>query len=200
MRTEPAGERQETGSGNTDISIRNAQLSAQEVQIGDIVRLEELRLDCQGVEIGARRGGPVRIAEANARLIVSESSLNRFLSLKPDDEVRELQVAILNGKVRITGRYMLLGRIPVPFTLTAVPEIEGGARLRLDPKQMSLIGAPIPGVATQMIGDRVNAYLSRTLDATRLPIALRLTGLTAETGRLILTATASLDLRPNVSV
>src|SRR5689334_20411115 len=105
-RLELAETEKEGGAGAIDIGIRNASLTAHEVEIADIIRFEEFRLDCQGVSVGLGKSGPVRIAEANARLVISEASLNRFLALKPDEGVNNLQVAILNGKLRVSGRYM----------------------------------------------------------------------------------------------
>src|SRR5262249_10247829 len=128
-----AEDRSETENlvGPTEVAVRGAQITAQEVEIGDLIRLEEVTLNLQGVEFRAGPG-PIRIQEANARLVINEVSLNRMLARKPDDALRTLQAAILNGKIRISGKYSILGLLPVPFAFTAVPEIEGGARLRLD--------------------------------------------------------------------
>lgn len=176
------------------VFAREARLLAESVDLGGVVSLDEIRLE--GRDISLRPGGSIRVGELQASLVISEAALNRFLANRRADTVRDLQVAMLDGKVRIHGRYSLPLGIGVPFTFTGVPEIEGGARVRLDPRHMSLVGAPVPGLATGAIGDRVNALLADALDVTRFPLAVRLTALTVETGRLTLSATAAVELTP----
>jgi hypothetical protein len=178
-----------------DIVIRAAQLAAQEVAFGGIISLQEVRIAASGLTARDVPAGPILISEMNATLVISEVALNRFLAGRVEG-VRDLEVAMLTGRVRVSGR-VVVGPIAIPFALTAVPEIEGGARLRLDPRQMGLVGAPLPGFSAQVIGDRINGNLAEAFDATRLPFAIRLTGLTVETGRIVLTATASVEVRPS---
>lgn len=177
------------------ITIRDAQAVAHEIQIGDIVTLQELRLDAAAIELTAEPGGAVRAADANATLVVTEANLNRLLARQAPAGVRDLEIATLSGRVRITGRWIAKG-IPVPFTLMAVPEIEGGARLRLHVQQVHVLGpVALPGVVAQGIGNMLNDNLARAFDATRLPIPLRLTGLQVEPGRVLVSATAPVEVR-----
>jgi len=179
-----------------NVTIRAAQLNAQEIEVGDVITLQEVRLTGTGVLFrSSEAGAAIHIESVQATMILTESSLNRFLAGRNEEPLQDLQVAMLTGKVRISGRYKL-GFVPLPFSLTAVPEIEGGARLRLDPRQMSFV-VPLPGVAAQVLGERINTRLARSFDTTKLPLpGLRLTGLTVEPGRVLLSATASLELRP----
>lgn len=178
-----------------NVTVRAAQLSAQDIQLGDLFTLQEVRLSGQNLRMSLPPDGLWRIETVEATLIVTEASLNRFLASRAEEPIRDMQVALLAGRVRISGRYRV-GFVPVPFSLTAVPEIEGGARLRLEPQQMSLL-VPLPGVGAQMVGEIINARLRQQLDVSNLPLpGVRLTGLVVEPGRLLLTATASLELRP----
>jgi len=174
------------------LTARNARLDARDVQLGDVISLDEIRLMANAISYRSGPDGVIKIEVLDATLVVTESAFNRFLERNTGDPFSELQAAMLNGKMRISGRYRLL--LPIPFTVTAVPEIEGGARLRLDSKQMSLVGAPLPGFGVEMIGEKINAQLARAFDANNLPIPVRLTKLTVETGRLILNATTSLEI------
>ena len=91
----------------------------------------------------------------------------------------------------------LMGPIPVPFALTGVPEVEGGARIRLNVQSVNVLGPiPLPAVAVQGIGSAINKSLAEDFDTTKLPIPVRLTGLVVEPGRLTLTATAAVEVRP----
>lgn len=184
------------GNQPLEVRVKSASLTAREIQLGEVIALEELRLDASGLAASSAGRASIGIQELNASLVVTEKQLNEFLAGRTVDSVRDLQAALLNGRVRISGRYGNLLGMSLPFTITAVPEIEGGARLRLDPRQMSLVGAPIPGFGVQMIGERLNESLAKALDVTRLPLpGIRLTGLRIETGRLVLTATATIELR-----
>lgn len=178
-----------------EIKIGAAQASAQEIQIGQIITLQEVKLTGSGIVYAMEPERTLHIAEMNANLIVTEASLNRLLAETPLREIRDLQVETLTGRIRIKGRYLLAGRLPIPFAMSAVPEIEGGARLRLDPRQIHFIGAPLPAFAVNLIAERINERMAQGFDINRLPIPLRLTALTVEPGRLLLAAVASLQLR-----
>jgi hypothetical protein len=178
-----------------EICVRIARLDARDIRIGEIIRLDELRLTGNGIAMSAP-GGAVRAASVEGDLVITEADLNRFLEGRSEDPLSGLQVAMLTGKVRLSGRYALFLGMSAPFTFTAVPEIEGGARLRLDPKQMTAVGVPIPGGALQMIAEKINAQLAGAVDTTRLPIPVRLTTIRIETGRLVISATLSIELSP----
>ncbi len=178
-------------SRRLEVGIRSGKLEAREIHLGGLLVVDELRLTASGIMLASGDGPGLRISELNATIIVTESALNSFLAGRSEDSLHDLKVYMLTGKVRFEGRYGL-----IPFTYTGVPEIEGGARLRLDPRQMSIIGVPMPGMGVQAIGERLNAQLARAFDITRLPIQMRLTGLTIETGRVLLSATAAVEMSP----
>src|SRR5207248_11488819 len=131
--------------------VRTATLNARDVRLLDILTIDEVRLAGEDIKIATGRNGSVKISGLTASFIITESALNKFLAGRVEDQLRNLQVRMLNGKVRLEGKYSMF-----PFTFTAVPEIEGGARLRLDPRQMSFVGLPIPGAGAQVIGEKIN--------------------------------------------
>jgi hypothetical protein len=178
-----------------EIKISATHATAQEIQIGQMITLQEIKLTGSGIVYAMEPEPTLRIADLNATLIVTEASLNRLLADTPLKEMRDLQVETLTGRIRVKGRYLVAGRIPVPFAVTAVPEIEGGARLRLDPRQIHFVGAPLPAFAVNLITERINARLAQGFDVNRLPVPLRLTALTVEPGRFLIAAAASLQLR-----
>lgn len=182
-------ERDEKPVGASDLTARTATLHARDIRLSPYVTVDELKLTGEDIQINTGPAGSLKISNLAASLIVTESALNRLLMGRVEDQLRNLQVRMMNGKVRIEGKYSVF-----PFTFTAVPEIEGGARLRLDPRHMSFVGLPIPGVGTQVIGEKINARLASGFDLTRFAMPLRLTSLTVETGRLILTAQGEVEL------
>jgi hypothetical protein len=188
----PAGDSRGARGKPVEITARNARLDARDLQFGDGLALDEIRLTGAGIAYRSGTAGSLKIEALDATLVVTEAAFNRFLESNTDEPFSGLQASLLNGKMRLSGRYRMF--VPIPFTITAVPELEGGARLRLDSKQMSLVGAPSPGFGVEMIGEKINAQLSRAFDATRLPIPVRLTQLTVETGRFLLHATTSLEI------
>ena len=175
------------GPPGLPVHIKTARLDARDIAVGEVLVIDELRL--AGGTIDYLPGGALRIDALEATLVVTEAAFNKFLSRNTEEPLSEMEVALLNGKMRISGRYRML--LPIPFTVTAVPEIEGGARLRLDSRHISLIGAPIPGFGVEMIGEKINAQLAQVFDANNLPVPVRLTRLTVETGRIVLEATTT---------
>ncbi len=132
----------------------------------------------------------------SATFVVTEASLNRLLAENPPEGTRDLSLATLSGRVRIEGK-IVWNRIPVPFVLTGVPEVEGGARLRLNVQQVHILGPfALPAWISQGIGSRINDSLAEKFDSAKLPIPVRLTGLTVEPGRILLSASAAIDIVP----
>ena len=189
----PAGGSSAPPGPALEVTVRTAKLQAHDIRIGDTLVIDEVRLSGNGIIVGAP-GGMLRIEELNATIVVTESALNRFLDGRAEDSLHNLKVHMLTGKVRIEGKYGL-----IPFSYTGVPEIDGGARLRLDPKGMSLMGLPLPGVGVHAIGEKLNDQLARALDVTRFAMPLRITELKIETGRMLLSGTATVELAPAVS-
>src|SRR6185503_5799008 len=132
------GDPGENGRVPLEVGIRTGKLEAREIHLGDVLVVDELRLTGSGIVLASADSGGLRISELNATVVVTESALNKFLAGRAEDSLHDLRVYLMTGKVRFEGRYGL-----IPFTYTGVPEIDGGARLRLDPRQMSLIGVPM---------------------------------------------------------
>ncbi len=176
------------------IGIREAHLSMTEIDLDGVVSVEEVRLDASSLCIGA---GPDRFAqgEVNAAIVIAEASVNRLLAGRQMNGARDLEIAMLAGKLRISGKKML-GPIGVPFSVLAAPEIESGVRVRIDPTRISLVGAPLPNLSLGYLGDWLNQQIAEVFDASKLPIPVRLTGLTVEPGRITLTGVTRLDMRP----
>jgi hypothetical protein len=176
------------------ILVRNAQIIGQDVLIGDVVTLQEVRLNLNGLRMSSGPDRGIRVQEATVTMVATEKSLNDLLKVNPPEGTRDLSLATLTGRVRIEGK-VVWNRIPVPFTLTAVPEVEGGARLRLNVQQVQVLGPiALPGFVSQSIGNKINDTLAEKFDITKLPIQARLTGLIVEPGRILLSATASIDI------
>jgi hypothetical protein len=176
--------------------VRAAQLNAQDVRIGSLLTLQEVRINVNGLHLTPPPRAGARVSEATATLVATEKALNDLLQANPPEGTRDLSLATLTGRVRIEGK-VVWNRLPVPFTLTAAPEIEGGARLRLNVQQVQVLGPfSLPSFVSQSIGGRINDTLAEKFDVTKLPIQIRLTGLTVEPGRILLSATAAVDIVP----
>lgn len=180
-----------------EVTIDTVQFNAQRMQFGDVIAFQELRVTGTGIRVCTGPEGILRIAEANATLVLTEADANRFLSAHTVEPVRDLQIAMLSGLIRIHGRYGLPLGISVPFSLTAIPEIEGGCRIRLDPRDFRLVGANLPGIGVQVIGQKINMLLAEHFDTTRLPLNVRLTGVSVEPGRVLLSGIAVIDISPS---
>jgi hypothetical protein len=180
-----------------EVRIDTAQFHAQRIQWGDILTFQELSMTGTGIRLMVAQNGMLHIAEAHATLVLTEAEANRFLTTHPLEPVRDLQVAMLSGLIRFTGRYGLPLGIAVPFRLTARPEIENGCRIRLEPCEFRLIGAHVPGIGVQAIGQKINMLLATHFDTSRLPLNVRLTGITVEPGRLLLSGMATIEIHPS---
>lgn len=178
-----------------NITIQNARLAADLITLGDHITFESITLEGATLCIETEPSPHIRIQEAKATLVVTEANLNRLLVQQNErmEGIRDLQIATLSGKVRLSGR-----RKGVPFLYTAVPEIEGGARIRFNPHQLKAVGVSLPRLLMEPIAETINKNMAEHFDITKMPLPfpLRLTALTVEPGRLILSAAARVELRP----
>jgi len=182
------------------IQVDSAALTARRIRFGDLFTLEEARLQAEDISLSAAPGGAIRIGSLTGTLVATESAVNHALHGRAEDSLSDLRAAFLTGRMRIEGRYRGPLGLPIPFAFTSVPEIEGGARIRLDPRKLSVVaGVPVPGALLEFLGERINARLARALDVSRLPFAVRLTDLKVETGRILLSGTATLEVSPRTS-
>jgi hypothetical protein len=177
-----------------DIVSPSVTVSAREVRIGDAWSVQHVHLDCTDLRVALPLGSGPIAAVATLRVVVNEAEVNRLLAGRAEGGLRDVSLGLMTGKVRIAGRYEVMGPIAVPFTLVALPEIVGGTHLRLDIQDVSVVGATLPGFSAQMIGEKVNARLAETLNVQKLGVPVRLTGIAVEPGRLVVTADASVAI------
>jgi hypothetical protein len=171
-------------------------LNARDVRFGDQLGLQHLSIECSEFRLSVPIGSGPSSAQAVVEALINEAELNRLIGGRQEAGLRDLAISLMTGKLRITGRYEVMGPIAVPFALIAVPEIVGGVSVRLDIRDLSVVGAALPGFSAQMIGERINARLGEVLNVARLGVPVRLTGLRLEPGRLAVTAEVAFELRP----
>lgn len=176
------------------IAAQQAQIIVSAIDVDGMLRIEELRLDAENVEVGAAPDAFLR-GDVRAALVIAESSVNQLLAGRKLNGARDLQIAMLAGRVRVSGK-RALGPVGIPFAIEAGLEIESGTRIRLDTTRITVVGAPLPNMSLGYLGDWLNQQLAGAFDASKLPIPVRLTGLTLEPGRLTLHGVTRLDLRP----
>jgi len=179
-----------------EINTATVTLSANDVSCVGELDVQHLTVEAPAARLTLPIGSGPCGAELTVALTVVERELNRILARHAGAGLRDLQVALMSGSMRITGKFEVMGPIAAPFALVAVPEIEGGTHIRLKVKDVSIVGAALPGFSAQMIGERVNARLAETLNVERLGVPLLLSAISVETGRLNLAARASVEWRP----
>ena len=177
------------------IEIGGAQIHLLNVKLREDILLDEVHLEGGDirVEIPAAAGEPPRIfAEGTVfRAMMTEVNLNRALAANPPPGgmLRGLRVAVLSGKLRLTGQ--IVKGISLPFTIEGVPRIENGTRVSLDWQNVKL-GIGMPKAIVDILEEQVN----QTLDLTQLPVAVWLDALRCEPGRLTAVGRARLLLPP----
>lgn len=179
-----------------DITIGNIVLTARDVLCGNELAIQHLKAEAPAAHLTVPLGSGPSSVELTVTLMLTEPEINRVLSAHAEGGLRDPRVALMNGSLRVTGRVEVMGPIAVPFALVGVPEVEGGERVRLQVRDVSVVGAALPGFSAQMVGERINAKLAEVLNVRRLGLPVRLVGVDVETGRLKITAQTSLEWNP----
>ena len=176
-----------------DIIFSGLDARASSVVLEGLLDVADVRASCSELVVRADAAGVAVGGELAVATTVVEAAINRVLGRVQQRPLADLQIALLDGPVRITGRYSVAGPVAVPFELSGRLEIDGGARLRLQTERVSVVGASLPEAMLAPIGERVNAHLAEALDVTRLPIPVRLTRVVVEPGRATLHAAWRID-------
>jgi len=174
-------------------------LTVRDVICGDMLAIRHIRVESAAARLNVPIGSGPCAAILTMTLIIEEREINRILERQTQAGMKDLRVALMQDSLRITGRYEVMGPIAVPFTLLAVPRVEGGERIQFDVRDISVVGASLPGFSAQMIADKLNARMAETLNVRRTGLPLRLVSVTSQTGRLVVTAEAELEWNPAVA-
>lgn len=182
-----------------NIRTGSVNLNARDVACGDVLNVQHVRVESQSLHLTVPIGTGPWAASLTVELTIEEGEINRLLKNHVEGGLRDLRIALMEDSLRITGRYEIMGPLAAPFTLVAVPRVEAGERVQLDIRDLSLVGAALPGFTAQMIGDRLNARLAEFLNVQRLPVPLRLVSVNTSTGRLNVVAEMEIEWRPDTA-
>ena len=172
------------------------QVGSAQVHLFNVILREDLTLDevhLQGAEIAVEtlpgeKDPRITADETRFQAIITEPNLNRLLeaNLPPDFPLRNLRVAVLSGKVRISGQFVKI--ISIPLTLEGTPRLENGVRVSLDWQGINAKGIPLPGALVELLQQQLN----KSLDLTKLSVPLWLDEIRCEPGRLTVSGRARL--------
>ena len=173
--------------------MESGTLTARNVELRADTTLDELVVEILGVRGTVQPDGDVRVTsrEAAVTAVISEVNLNRLMeaSIPADAPVRSMRLAVLTGKLRLTGQVVKMG-IGLPISADATIRIEAGVRAMPDWQTMTAAGIGLPGAVVQFIENQLKSSL--TLDLHELPLPLWLSEAVCEPGRIVLKGTARL--------
>lgn len=179
-------------------AVEMVEASARRIEGDGAPTLEEGWLRAEGVRLDMSGGFRLRVDQLRLRITITEVELNRALETMDLGPVRNASAAILTGRVRLTGRYKVVGGLAAPFTLVAGLEPRAGLNVALDVQELSVVGVPNPAIIARAVEDRLNARVAEALAQADLPFPARLEAITLEPGRVTIGLAGSLDLwRPN---
>lgn len=176
------------------VEVGGAQIHLTNVQLGDDLTLDEMHLEGGNVRVESDESveGGVRVTtgETLVRVMVSEVNANHLLEkqLPTDGPARNVRVAFLSGKARVTGQVVKV--ITLPFTVEAIPKIDNGVRIRWEIPS-ARIGIGLPAAVVELLEKILNEYL--TVDLKQLPVPIWLDTLVCEPGRLSATGKARIQ-------
>lgn len=177
------------------ISASSVTVTLGQIQIKPHVAIDEVTLSSDSVTIepSAEKGQPPRIQAGETRFsgVLTEPNLNALVQslTEKNPSLKDVQVALMSGKAKITGQYVKL--LPVPFTVEAVPIIENGIRLVLDIVASNTGIISHPSWFINLLETNVMSKVA--VDLSRLPFPVWLDEARCEPGRLVLRGKARLE-------
>ena len=164
--------------GQTEVISNNVRVNS------DLV-LDQVRLSASAASFASAPSSdsPSRLTidELSVLVVLSEPNLNAIVAANlKSDLLRNVNIALLSGKMRISGQFIKL--ITIPFTLEAIPRIENG--IRIVPEFLGLNASvfSLPASAVEILEQNLRPML--TIDLTKLPVPAYLDAVVCEPGRL----------------
>lgn len=183
-----------------EIQLGQTQIRSKNVRVGPDILLDEVTLESESVTVAspARPGetSKVMIEELSLRIVLSEPNLNAIVSAKlpASAPVRNLSIALLTEKMRITGK---VAKFPIPFTLEAKPRIINGVRIEPDFLNLNASVVRLPSAVTEVLEKWLREDLM--VDLTAFPFAVYLSTARCEPGRLVIEGKARIQWPPAAS-
>ncbi|MCS6777388.1 MAG: DUF2993 domain-containing protein [Chloroherpetonaceae bacterium] len=178
------------------LELGPTEVVSRQVHLPHGVVLEQVQLHAEAARyIPETRSSAARVVidELHVKAVISEPHLNAMVGAHLRSEVlRGINVAILSGKLRVTGQFVKW--IPVPFTLEVTPHIENGIRIRPEFLGLSAAAFALPSSAVELLEQHLRPLL--TVDLTQLPVPVYVDRLVCEPGRLVLQGRARLHWPP----
>ena len=177
------------------IAIETVEIKLGQVRLRPDVVLDDVRLSTTNVQITLppEKGEKPTILADETRFsgVLTEPSLNALIAgaLANNASLKNIQVALLTDKAKITGQYMAKF-LPLPFTVEAIPFIENGVRVMLDFRAANAAVFSLPASWVDILETNVNGKVA--LDLGRLPFPVWLDTVRCEPGRLVLEGKAKL--------
>lgn len=175
----------------SSIKVGAHRFSAQGLAVKELqVTICELRYNMKKALL-RRKLEIIGVKSCQGQLLLEESALNRFAAPKVK-ELDNFRLRLTAGRVEISGNYKNKLNVPVPVTLTARLQPQGGQVYLVEPR-LKLSVMPVPGFVAQRVADQVNPVVDLNSDPA-LPCIISIAQLRAEPGALH--ATADIVLRP----
>ena len=147
--------------------------------------IDQLTLNMHGVVFDTKSHQLRKMESANFKAVFGQDSLNLYLVGETADnpDLTDIRLKFGSGNlVSLMGKRVTLG-VGVPFQITGPLRITGAMRLELDPKHLSIIGIALPDRLTYFL----KSHLEQAIDLSRIDLPIRVTAISAEPGKLILT-------------
>ena len=181
--------------------IGGARIDLKNVRIREDLLLDELFLEGGEIRVEAPAGeteARLTTGETQVRAVMSEANLNRLVaaSLPADTSIRNLQIALLSGRARISGKAVVTV-VPIPFSVEATPRVENGVRITLD-CSAATFGIGLPRAVVDVIQQKLNELLS--LDVADVPFPIWIDDIRCEPGRLSAAGRARIAWPPQSAI
>jgi hypothetical protein len=125
----------------------------------------------------------VSAGPANARILIPVASLQTLLLQRVKD-IQNPKMSLQNGRVLVSGtRPAPIFETPLPFTLSARPEVRNQTEIWLSDVQATFAGSPLPPALLSGLTEKFNPVYRFSL-SDKWPFSMNITRLNAQNDKL----------------
>jgi hypothetical protein len=166
------------------VRIEGTRVDARNVAFGPFLVMDEVHMEVDDIlitpPVSLGEAPHVACGDARVSALISEQNLNRALELglQPDGALKDIRVAMMSGRVRLS--FQLAKLVSLSVSVEATPRIENGIRVVLDWQAATVAGIAVPHGIVTALQDRIN----KALDLSKSPVPVWIDEVRCEPGRL----------------
>jgi hypothetical protein len=169
------------------------ELSVQGIKLDNGLHFSNMQTEIKNASFNFEKDFALEIPSISIGLTLTENAMNSFLENLQIPNTDSLQVSMIDGLLRIGGRYKLRFLPAISFAMDCALAVDNLQTVKINPITMQTAGFHLPESVMHYIIEKINNKLEAVLDLRKLPMKLETAEILHLTGRTVIKVEGSLN-------